>query len=479
MLPVVVVGGGISGLATAWRLSQTLPRRDVVVLEQRPRTGGLLRRELLPPGLTVPQAMSVDTGAESLLARRPEALDLIAEIGLGPDLVHPRTSRAGVLSRGVVHPMPAGTLMGVPSSPGALAGVLTANEVRRVAAEPTDPRPVRADDVSVGAWVGERLGRAVVDRLVEPLLGGVYAGHADRLSLRSCIPALWPAAKEGTSLLQAAAAAVAAQPGHGTAAGAATPVFAGLRGGVARLAEALRERLVGEGVQVRTGACAQGLRRTEAGWDVLLGPRLDDGRAVREVLPAAAVVLAVPAPATSRLLADVAPPAARLLRGVTTASVAVVTVAVDAGPLADIDLSGLLVPPVEGRLIKAVTLSSTKWDWVARRAPGLALVRMSVGRAGEEASLHRSDDDLAQAALDDLCQILDRDLVRRSTLVTRWGGSLPQYDVGHHAVAAEVLAEVGAIGGLACAGSTYLGVGVPACLLSADQAAEAVRGYLG
>jgi oxygen-dependent protoporphyrinogen oxidase len=492
--PLVVVGGGISGLATAWHLSRSLPGRRVVVLEQRGRTGGVLRREVLPAGPGVPTGVRVDTGAESLLARRPEALDLIRDLGLDADLVHPRTSRAGVVSRGAVHPMPAGTLMGVPSDVAGLAGLLTDDELRRAAAEPERPAPVDGDDVAVGPWVADRLGRAVVDRLVEPLLGGVYAGHADRLSLRSCVPALWPAARDGTSLVAAAAAAVAAQGSRGTAAGDASPglgpgtspsapvvagppsapVFAGLRGGVSRLAEELTRRLQVDGVRVRTGVCVQALRRTAAGWELRLGPDLTDGHARVEVLAAAAVVLAVPAPAAARLLTAVAPEAARLLSGVTTASTAIVTVAVDADALADIDLSGLLVPPVEGRAVKALTLSSSKWTWMAQQAPGLAVLRMSVGRAGEERSLHRDDDALVRLAVDDAAALLDRRLVVRSGLVTRWGGALPQYEVGHADLVGAALADVASVGALACAGSAYRGVGVPACLESAALAAAAV-----
>lgn len=477
--PLVVVGGGISGLGTAWRLATSMPHRRVVVLEQRSRTGGVLRGEAVPTGPGVPTGLVVDTGAESLLARRPEALDLIVELGLGGDLVHPRTSRAGVWSRGCLHPMPAGTLMGVPSDPAGLAGLLTAEEVRRASAEPA-AAPVDGDDVTVGAWVTERLGQAVVDRLVEPLLGGVYAGTADRLSLRSCVPALWPAARDGSSLLDAATASVSAAAGGGTAAGAEgrAPVFAGLAGGVARLAEVLRDRLVAAGVEVRTGECVQGLRRTGAGWDVLVG-RADAARPVaREVLTAAAVVVAVPAPAAGRLLGGVAPAAGHLLRGVRTASTAIVTVVVERAALAHVDLSGVLVPPVEGLLVKAVTLSSSKWDWVAEAAPEIAVVRMSVGRVGEERVLHRSDQDLAAAALVDLRTVLGADLVTRSSMVTRWGGALPQYEVGHGAMVDAVLAEVSAVPGLAVAGSAYGGVGVPACLESANAAADVIRGFV-
>ena len=177
-----------------------------------------------------------------------------SSLGLGDDVVHPATSRAAVWSRGALHPMPTGTVMGVPSDASALAGLLTADEVRRASTEVVSG-PV-ADDVGVAQLVADRLGQAVVDRLVDPLLGGVYAGRAERLSARATLPALWPAARDGRPLGDAVAAAAAA--------GATTggPVFAGLRGGVGRLADVLVERLRAGGVEVRTGACVQAVWST-------------------------------------------------------------------------------------------------------------------------------------------------------------------------------------------------------------------------
>lgn len=476
---MVVVGGGISGLATAWRLVQLLPeRRDpppVVVLEQRPRTGGALRRGVLHlPGIASgPTDLSLDVGAEALLARRPEALQLIAELGLEDDVVHPHVTRAAIASRGLLHPIPAGTVMGVPSDPQALSGLLTADEVARVESERGRSFVAVQDDVSVGEWVGERLGAAVVDRLVEPLLGGVYAGHAARLSLRATIPMLWPAAYEGRGLLDAVAGLVTPDPG---------PVFAGLRGGVSRLAEALRDQLTKAGVVVRTGACVQELERVDgAGWHLHLGPA---GRG--EVVPARAVVLAVPAPATSRLLAGAAPSASTALGGVQVASTALVTALLDDGALDGVtegvtegEVSGVLVPPVEERLVKAMTFSSRKWGWVREAAGGRDVLRLSVGRAGEVTALQRSDGDLCATALADAEGLLGRPLPPADVSVTRWGGALPQYGVGHLDLVDEVLAEVAEQPGLAVTGAVYRGVGVPACIAGADAAAARVVDHLG
>lgn len=455
---MAVVGGGVSGLVAALRLASA--GASVVVLEQTARLGGVLR-------LGEVGGVRVDVGAESLLARRPEAVGLVREVGLGDDLVHPATARAAVWSRGALHPMPSGTLMGVPSDPDALAGLLTADEVARARGERTAPV---GDDVDVATAVADRLGPAVVERLVDPLLGGVYAGRAEALSLRATVPALWPAVRDGGSVVEAARAAAAA------GAAVSGPVFAGVRGGVGRLPDAVADRVRAAGGQVRTGACVQSLERRGGGWSLHLGPA---GRGDR--LDVDAVVLAVPAPAAARLLTGPLPGAARRLGAVRVASLALVTAVLPAGALdaAGEGLSGVLVPAVEGRLAKAMTFASRKWDWVREAADGRDLLRVSVGRAGEVGPLQRPDDDLAAAALADAAELLGTPLHPEAVAVTRWGGGLPQYDVGHLDLVADVRAAVAAEPGLALAGSVWGGVGVPACVATATAAAAGLLAGLG
>lgn len=484
MTPVVVVGGGISGLSAAWELlAQGHPGEDVVVLEAGERTGGVLARGALPvPGRAEP--LLVDLGPESLLTRRPEAVGLVEEVGLGGDVEHPRALGAAVASRGDLHRLPTGTVMGVPRTTRGLLGVLTDAEVARVAAEES-VRPVAVDDVDVAGWVAGRVGRAVVDRLVEPLLGGVYAGRAERLSLRTTVPALWSCAVEGTPLVDDAQA-----DGRGTGgasspttagAAAAGPVFAGVRGGVGRLGEELTAALVARGVQVLTRCRATSLRPADGGWEVGVDGPAFPGASLR----AAGVVVALPAPAAAALLRDAVPSAAAALADVRTASMAIGTLAVPAAVLDGVDLTGVLVPPVEDRLVKATTFSSRKWGWLeaeGRRpqdgdADPVAVLRVSVGRAGEEHVLHRDDDDLLSGAAADLGALLGRPTEAVPVLagtVTRWYDGLPQYDVGHAALVEHVLGAVAGTAGLEVAGATYEGVGVPACIASGRAAARRV-----
>jgi oxygen-dependent protoporphyrinogen oxidase len=303
------------------------------------------------------------------------------------------------------------------------------------------------------------VGRAVVDRVVEPLLGGVYAGRTDRLSLRATVPALWQRARVGGTLLDTPPPL---PPGP------AGPVFAGLRGGVGRLPQVLAERLAAAGVEVRTRTTVRGLRRTPSGW------RLETGSAAAPSwLDADQVVLAVPVTAAGRLLTDELPLAALELAAVETASVVVVAAAFDREDLEGLTGSGLLVPPVEGTLIKAATYSSLKWAWVSDRPGDPLVLRLSAGRAGETRPLQRDDAELTAVALADLNRILGpvlgRALTPIETAVTRWGGGLPQYAPGHLDRIARTRAAVAGTGVAVC-GAAFDGVGVPACIAAAEAA---------
>lgn len=496
---VVVVGAGVAGLATAWELAKALggrgrgrgggpgggPGGEVLVLEAAGRVGGALAPVTLdvPADDDGPAVRAVlDGGGESLLARRTEAVGLAADVGLTADLVTPAATRAAVFTRGALHPMPRGTLMGVPSAAGSLAGLLTGSEVARASAEEAGV-PVDGD-VDVASWVGARLGPAVVERLVDPLLGGVYAGSAASLSLRATLPALWPAARDGTPALAAVEAATRAAGAAtrsavaGGAVGAAgavgEAVFAGIRGGVWRLPETLAAALPRVGATVHLGVAVTALERVGTTWRVHTGSG---------AVEADAVVLAVPVHVAAPLLAAIVPAAADLLGGVPAASLAIVTAVLPAGTLAGVDglagLSGVLVPPVEGRAVKAMTFSSVKWAWVARAAGGRDVVRASVGRWGDDAVLAHDDEALAALALADAGDLLGTALASLATAVTRWDRALPQYLPGHVATVAAVRSTVDAVPGLELAGSFFDGVGVPATVASARLAAARVLGHLG
>ncbi len=457
MKRVVVVGGGIAGLTAAYVLGED-PNREVVLLEGSPQVGGKLR-------LAEVGGVTVDVGAEAMLNRRPEGAALARELGL--PVVHPVATRSQLWSRGALRPLPR-SLMGVPLDVEELAasGVLSAAGLRRVRAEPLlPPTELDGDDVSVGELVADRLGDEVVDRLVEPLLGGVYAGHARELSARATTPQLVAMLDRG-SLLEAAAAAVPVSM---------IPVFAGVPGGLGELPRAL---LASGRFTARTDATVRELRAVEAG-----GYELVIGSAHRpELVRADEVVLAVPAAPAARLLADLAPAAAAELATIEYASTAVVTLAVRAEgfPIAE-GSSGFLVPPVEGRRIKASTFSFAKWSWVRAGGRGVLdgenvlLLRTSLGRHREEAALQATDEELVAASLADLADAIGLTTAPVDAQVQRWGGGLPQYAVGHLDRVVRVRAEVARQPGLAVCGAAYDGVGIPAVIASAQRAADDVQ----
>ncbi|MFQ6142155.1 protoporphyrinogen oxidase [Streptomyces seoulensis] len=457
---VVVIGAGIAGLAAAHRLLRRGAR--VTVLEASDRVGG----KLLPGEIA---GVRVDLGAESMLARRPEAVGLAREVGLADALQPPATATASIWTRGALRPMPKGHVMGVPGTAAALAGVLSEDGLARIERDARLPRTETGDDVAVGEYVATRLGREVVDRLVEPLLGGVYAGDAYRISMRSAVPQLFQAAQRHDSLTEAVRGIQAAAAANARTAG---PVFTGIEGGVGRLPLAVAESVRARGGEILTGAPVTELRRrTPAGWRITAGDR---------VLDADAVVVAVPAPAAAALLSAESPAAAAELRAVEYASMALITLAYrrsDADAALP-DGSGFLVPPVDGRTIKASTFASRKWGWIADQDPDVTVLRTSVGRYGETEILGRADADLVDVSRHDLREAVGLTAAPVETRVTRWTDGLPQYPVGHHARVARIRAHVGELPGLAVCGAPYDGVGIPACVASAYAAVDQLGGDL-
>ncbi|SER35250.1 protoporphyrinogen oxidase [Microlunatus flavus] len=452
----VVVGGGVSGLGAALRLRDA--GLDVTVVEAGTRWGGKLAPVRVGD-------LVLDGGAESMLARRPEAVGLADALGLAARRTTPTTAKPRVLVEGEPRPIPP-SLQGVPVDPAALRPLLTAGAAAYAEAEPDRPAPPLPNDLPIGAYVDERFGPEVTDRLLEPLLGGVYAGRSRTLSFASVAPALFAAARTGGSLAGHARASL--RPGAG-------PVFAGLVGGVHALVDALVERLGQEGADLRLRTTATALRRVGTGVVVTTSAG---------AVEADVVVLAAPAPATSRLLAGVLPGTAALaaLEDVPYASVAVVTMVVRGLAPAD---SGLLVPPGQLPTVKALTYSATKWGWVGdqvRAAYGddVTALRVSVGRAGEAEVLQVDDETLVRRSLAEVSGLPgweDAQLV--DAAVSRWGGGLPQFRVGHVDLVDELRRELQGVPGVALAGAYLDGVGLPACLASADAAAEKVLSDLG
>jgi protoporphyrinogen/coproporphyrinogen III oxidase len=489
---VVVIGGGIAGLAAASFLADVPVR--VTVLEGAPRIGGKLSASDVA-------GVPMDEGAEALLARRPEGVALVEATGLAADLVPAGVTSSSIYTRGAMRSLPRRQFMGVPADIDELAatGVISAEGVARARAE--SARPFEAADASVTEYIGRRLGVEVVDRLVDPLLGGVYAGRSEDLSFQATLAPLAATAPGHATLTEAVASLLPSAPAPSAAPAPAlfpatspttsspapapassqednskkpAPIFVTLTTGLGALPEAVAKA---SGADVRVNAMVRELQRTATGWRLTIGSAADP-----EYLDADAVILATPAAPTARLLKGTAGAAAAQLEQIPYASMAIITLAFRAADFPAEHRSGYLVPAVDGRAVKAATFSTVKWPHLAKAAADsgspVHIVRCSVGRSGDVAVLQRDDLDLAALAAAELADsigITARPVAHR---VTRWGGGLPQYNVGHLDRVARIRAAVAAQPGLAVAGAAYDGVGIPACIATARSAADQIIAHL-
>jgi protoporphyrinogen/coproporphyrinogen III oxidase len=486
---IVVVGGGIAGLSAAWELVREPGAGgspSVVVLEAAGRLGGKLQAEEFA-------GRTVDVAGDAFLARRPEATELCEELGITHELVPVGAAGASIWARGRLRPMPEGSALGVPTRwwPLARSRILSPAESLRVARDLVAPhRGARTitGDRAVGEIVGARLGRPAVDRLVDPLIGGIHAGDVDELSAAATFPLLLAADQQPGSLMRRLRRVPNRTTSFGPSSSAssgsdpAAPAFWSLRESTASLAERLRDALEQRGVTLLTGARADALRAGAASdgvprWTVDVA-RPEGDRDGPPALETEGVVLAVDAPEAARLLRPLVPAAASLLAEIDYSSVVVVTMSLPEGAVGrPLRGTGFLVPrasTVAGRraLMTGCTFLARKWPHLAR--PGDELVRVSTGRAGDERPRDLDDDELVAAAFDELAAVLDVRDSPVATRVTRWDQAFPQYRVGHLIRVATVERSVATLGAVAVAGAAYRGVGIPACIASGRTAARAV-----
>jgi len=438
-----VVGGGISGLVAAYRIRSALgDGADITVFDPADRLGGVLRTEQLA-------GVPVDIGAEAFIARRPEVPALLAELGLADCQIGTTGVQTTIYSQARLHPLPAGTFNGIPTSAASMAGLVDEATCAQIAAEPDRPLRWRPGaDPALGELVSDRFGKQVVARSVDPLVTGVYAGSAAGIGTRSAVPALAAALDAGAPSVTEAVRRV--MPGAG-----AGPVFGAIAGGYQVLLDELVARAGAQWVQAPVcRIIAEG-----SGWNLAD----DTGR----TWPADAVVLAVPAPRAAALLNGPAPRAAAAAARIRVASAAVLAMAVGAAtPFPP--RSGVLVATGERLRAKAITLSTRKWG-----ARGDAeLVRMSFGRFGDDIARATSDHDLQAWAVEDLATVFGNTVDPVDVLVHRWIDALPQYAPGHGDLVTEIRADMPPT--LAIAGNYLDGVGVPACVAAAGRAAAAV-----
>lgn len=464
---VVVIGGGVAGLAAAWELSAATDPPRVEVIETSTRVGGSL-------ATTTFAGRVIDLGADGYLARRPEATALVTELGLADRLEAIDAGGASIWLRGTLCEIPPGVVLGVPTSRDAVRAVGGLTRRARWAAWRDEhwPRALEVgDDVTIGEVVRTKLGDELAYRFVEPMVGGIQAGRIDDLSAKSVFPALYEAARQGGSLMKALRPAPSTSPGPTEPPPHDGPMFYSLVDGVGSLPVTLARRLQERGVFVRTSVAVTALRRSGAGdypWEV---------DTATTTTPADALVLAAPAPVAGRLLSDL-DPALAALREVIYAGAAMVTLSYARG---EVTLpargTGVLIPlgtPWRGEgslMVTAVTFLDRKWPHLRRDDD--VLVRAHVGRSDDDRWTQLSDEELTARVASELAVVLARAGAPRETLVQRWPEGLPQYRLHHERLVGGARAAARGLS-VALAGSAYDGVGVPASIGSGRRAAREV-----
>ncbi len=460
---VVVVGGGISGLAAAWELSggadgphDATPR--VELIESGERLGGSL-------ATTTFADRTVDLGPDGFLARRPEATALVGELGWADRLEPIGASGASLWLRGALHEIPSGLALGVPTSYDAVAAMRGLSWRARVAARRDQFLPRRlevGEDASIGAIVRRKLGAELAYQFVEPMVGGIQAGRIDDLSAKSIFPLLLEAARRGGSLMKAMRpVAPAGSPGPG-----ATPLFYSLLDGMGSLPVELARQLVERGVVIRRSTSVTALRRVES-------THRFEVDTDTTTTPANVVVVATPAGVAARLTGSFDPDLAAL-GTIPSAGAAMVTLVFSRAALRLPEHgTGVLVPLATpwraggSMLVTALTFLDRKWAHLHRDED--VILRAHVGRIDDRRFEEFDDDALVARVVEEVRLILASTGDPLATMVQRWPEGLPQYYVGHDRLVGAAKAAASRAG-IELAGSTYDGVGIPASIGSGRRA---------
>ena len=460
---VAVIGGGISGLATAYFLRRGKEPPDVTVIEGADRLGGKVLTCRVGEFL-------VDTGPDSLLGL-PALRSLLEDLGLADAVVPVAPLGFYVWSRGKLRRMPSGTLFGVPDRliPLLRSRLLSPLGVLRAGLDLLLPRQYLPDDASVAELLRPRFGTQLFERLVEPLLGGIHAGRASELSARSTVPDIDALVRANRSpylavrrLRHKAGHPAGHTAGHEAAKGV-RPAMVTLDLGLGQLISALAGALAES--DVRLGARATALQRTAEAFEI----QIEDG-GERATVKADAVVVATPAFVTADLVEALTPTAATELRDVPYVEVATIVVVYPAAAVGRrLDATGFLVPPAEGRLLVGCSWLSAKWPRLSSES--VVVLRAMVGRAGDERAAFLDDATLIRRVHAELAEAMGVSAEPLHTHVQRWPRALPQYTVGHQARLNRLENALAKVPGLHVTGASYRGAGVAGCVAQAKETA--------
>jgi protoporphyrinogen/coproporphyrinogen III oxidase len=455
---IAIVGGGIAGLAAAFRLTRLDPSLRITVIEAESRLGGKVKTDKI-------DGYTIEGGPDSFLSYKPRGIGLCRELGIEDHLqgVTESTRRSFVLRHGKLYDLPEGLTGLIPTKLGPMAKTRLISPIGklRMAVDYALPAKKGIDDESLAAFIERRLGREVYENLVEPLMAGIYAGDGRQLSLAATFPQLRQGELDHGGLIKG----VLAERRNAPQADTPRPSpFLSPIDGMGAIVAALEEHLRANNVEIIVNRKVERLSR-DGYFQLQTAGRTD--------FTADAVVLATPAHVSAALLRDLLPVASSKLDEIPHVSTATVALGFDSAKLdRQLDGHGYVIPRIEGRQALACTWVSSKWE---HRAPqGKAQLRVFIGRAGQENVLERDDAGLIEIAREEIQQTLGISSTPELTLVNRWQKGMPQYTLGHLDRIAAIEREIQSIPALALAGNAFRGVGIPDCIASGDTAAESV-----
>jgi len=463
---IVIIGGGIAGLSAAYYAQKNTPEARMTLLETGNHWGGKITTDRVP---FEDGDFIIEGGPDTFLATKPWGVALCKELGLGDRLhgTNPRQKNTYVLNNNKLQPLPDGLTMMIPTNiPSILkSGLVSWPGKIRMGLDFLLPSQNGHHDESLGHFVSRRLGREAYENLIEPLMSGIYAGDGDQLSLRSTFPYLHDLEHKYGSLARGALKMRQQMATRGGATQGSRSAFLTPTTGLAEIVEKLVESLRLNGANLQLGTAALRISHRASGYIV----ELEDGTH----LETDAIILATPAPVSGSLLASFDPELATVLGSIHYASTATVTLAYRQSDLSrPLDGYGYVIPRREGRRALACTWTSTKFP---HRAPdGYALIRVFVGRAGQEADIPWDEAGLLEVAREELALTLD---ITAEPLVNRvfiWESAMPQYNLGHPEKLAKIDAALEKHPGLALAGNGYRGIGIPDCIHSGELAVTKV-----
>jgi oxygen-dependent protoporphyrinogen oxidase len=474
MKNIVIIGGGISGLSAAYYASQqTESPCHITLLEQAGYWGGKLVTERVPFGA---DHFVIEGGPDTFVVNKPWGVALCKELGIADRLrgTNPETKKTYILKNNKLHELPGGLTMMIPTefSPMIRTALLSWPAKARMGMDFILPAAEMNGDETLGAFVTRRLGRAAYENLIEPLMSGIYAGDGDQLSLQSTFPYLRDLELKHGGLVKGALSLRrerlriksgnrdSTSPTPGSRSLFLTPLT-----GLAEIVETLVQKLDGCGVHLRLHAAVQEVSRRPDGYLI----RLSNG----ETISADAVILATPSFISADLLDNFLPELAADLRPIEYVSTATVTLAFRESELPQpLDGYGYVIPRREGRKALACTWTSTKFP---HRAPqGYALLRVFIGRAGQEHELPWDDAGLLAVARDELSLTLGINTAPLLSRIYRWERAMPQYKLGHPERLQRIEHFLSTCPGLALAGNAYEGIGIPDCIHSGAMAVQKI-----